>query len=259
MYRRGDDGGCVPPGRHHQGRAQGGGGLVRRRSTVRTDHAPLGRVPGDGHELHVPEHDGFQRGHQPSGTCRRLPTREACSRAPTSFYRDLSGWTFADNANTTGMFTGADTWLTVKSRTDGFDSKDGPPGAWVFNTCLENERVENGLCAPCTGGGTRAAGDDPAAGDTSCAFPDSAALKAAVDNCIAVDPTGVACCSHGADCGAAGTVEMADWDVSLVTSMSELVQWQGAVQRGYIAVGHLERHDHVQDVQRSRRVRSRYR
>ena len=51
-------------------------------------------------------------------------------------------------------------------------------------------------------------------------FPDRAALKAAVDNCIAVDPTGVACCSHGADCGAAGTVEMADWDVSLVTSMS---------------------------------------
>ena len=44
------------------------------------------------------------------------------------------------------------------------------------------------------------------------------ALKAAVDNCLAVDPTGVACCSHGADCGAAGTVEMPDWDVSLVTT-----------------------------------------
>ena len=53
-------------------------------------------------------------------------------------------------------------------------------------------------------------------------FPTRAALKAAVDNCIAVDPTGVACCSHGADCGAAGTAEMPDWDVSLVTSMSEL-------------------------------------
>ena len=92
-----------------------------------------------------------------------------------------------------------------------------------FNPCLENERVENGLCAPCSGGGTRAAGDDPALGvDTGCTFPDRAALKAAVDNCLAVDPTGVACCSHGADCGAAGTVEMPDWDVSLVTSMSEL-------------------------------------
>ena len=79
--------------------------------------------------------------------------------------------------------------------------------------CPENERVDNGLCAPCTHGGTNAAGDDPAAGDTGCAFPDRAALKAAVDNCLGVDPTGVACCSHGADCGAAGPVEMADWDV----------------------------------------------
>ena len=132
-------------------------------------------------------------------------------------------WTFADNADTTGMFTGADTWLSRASRDDTVNTTDGPPGAWEFNPCLENERVENGLCAPCSGGGTRAAGDDPALGvDTGCTFPDRAALKAAVDNCLAVDPTGVACCSHGADCGAAGTVEMPDWDVSLVTSMSEL-------------------------------------
>ena len=41
--------------------------------------------------------------------------------------------------------------------------------------------------------------------------------------------TGVACCSHGADCGAAGTAEMADWDVSLVTDMSELVLIQGRI------------------------------
>ena len=137
----------------------------------------------------------------------------------SSFLQDLTGWTFSDDAITTGMFTGADTWLTVKSRTDGSDSTDGPPGAWVFIPCLENERVENGLCASCTGGGTRAAGDDPAFGDTSCTFPDRTALKTAVDNCLAVDPTGVACCNHGADCGAAGTAEMADWDVSLVTDM----------------------------------------
>ena len=36
-------------------------------------------------------------------------------------------------------------------------------------------------------------------------FADRTALKTAVDNCLAVDPTGVACCNHGADCGAAGT------------------------------------------------------
>ena len=140
----------------------------------------------------------------------------------TSFYRNISGWTFADNANTTGMFTGADAWLAFSTRGDGLDTADGPPGAWVLTRCPENERVDNGLCAPCTHGGTNAAGDDPAAGDTVCAFPDLAALKAAVDNCLAVDPTGVACCNHGADCGAAGTVEMPDWDVSQVTSMSEL-------------------------------------
>ena len=53
-------------------------------------------------------------------------------------------------------------------------------------------------------------------------FPDQNALKTAVDNCLRVNPTGVACCNHGADCGAAGTAEMADWDVSLVTDMLSL-------------------------------------
>ena len=90
--------------------------------------------------------------------------------------------------------------------------------------CLMNERVQSGWCVACGAGKYNGPGDDPALGvDTRCdAFPDSAALKTAVDNCLAVDPTGVACCNHGADCGAAGTVEMPDWDVSLVTSMSEL-------------------------------------
>ena len=56
-------------------------------------------------------------------------------------------------------------------------------------------------------------------------FADRTALKAAVDSCITLDPTGVACCNHGADCGAAGTKEMWEpdgWDVSLVTDMSNL-------------------------------------
>ena len=88
----------------------------------------------------------------------------------SSFYQGITGWTFADNANTTGMFTGADTWLSRAYQTDGSDTMDGPPGAWSFNKCLENERVELGVCAPCTGGGTRAAGDDPASGDKPCSF-----------------------------------------------------------------------------------------
>ena len=47
-------------------------------------------------------------------------------------------------------------------------------------------------------------------------------LKAAVDNCLAVDPTGVACCERLDGCGPAGTTEMPGWDVSLVTDVSEL-------------------------------------
>ena len=86
----------------------------------------------------------------------------------------VRAWTFADGANTTGMFTGAVTWLALFSRGDGVDTTDGPPGEWtVQKPCPENERVEIGVCAPCSGGGTNAAGDDPAAGDTSCAFPDT--------------------------------------------------------------------------------------
>ena len=68
----------------------------------------------------------------------------------SSFLQGITGWTFADNADTTGMFSGADTWLSRASRDDTVNTTDGPPGAWVFNPCLENERVENGVCAPCT-------------------------------------------------------------------------------------------------------------
>jgi surface protein len=57
-------------------------------------------------------------------------------------------------------------------------------------------------------------------------FADLAELKLAVDSCLDPtrgDPTGVACCSKPwVNCGPAGTAEMADWDVSLVTSMSSL-------------------------------------
>jgi surface protein len=62
-------------------------------------------------------------------------------------------------------------------------------------------------------------------------FPDRAALKAAVDSCLDVnygDPTGMACCSKpNVDCGVAGTCEMDKWDVSLVTSMSEMFRDKG--------------------------------
>ena len=63
-----------------------------------------------------------------------------------------------------------------------------------------------------------------------CAFPDKAALKAAVNACLSAVPSGEACCSTDANCadpssarcGSAGCVDMPEWDVSLVTDMSEL-------------------------------------
>ena len=50
-------------------------------------------------------------------------------------------------------------------------------------------------------------------------FATKAALKTAVINCLAAAPSGLNCCSSGgADCGAAGNVDMPDWDTSQVTS-----------------------------------------
>jgi hypothetical protein len=87
----------------------------------------------------------------------------------SSFLQDITGWTLASGADTTGMFTGADTWLFRVSRDDSLDTTDGPPDAWSFDLCLKHERVKLGLCVRCTGGGLRAAGDDPTLGvDTRC-------------------------------------------------------------------------------------------
>jgi len=56
-------------------------------------------------------------------------------------------------------------------------------------------------------------------------FTTHAALKLAVDNCLAAVPSGEKCCSEGgADCGPAGLADMPNWDVSQVTDMSGLFQ-----------------------------------
>merc|ERR1712224_609312 len=49
---------------------------------------------------------------------------------------------------------------------------------------------------------------------TGAAFPDRAALKAAVDSCLKADPTGADCRHDG--------IPISDWDVSRVTDMSDL-------------------------------------
>ena len=143
-----------------------------------------------------------------------------------AFYQDITGWTTTSLTTSTGMFTGATAWLDRVQRGDGTGTS-GPISEWVHKPCLVNERAQSGWCVPCGGGGIRPAGDDPSSGDTMCAFPDTAALKAAVDACLSAVPSGEACCStdtncadpSSARCGSAGCVDMPDWDVSLVTDM----------------------------------------
>ena len=66
-------------------------------------------------------------------------------------------------------------------------------------------------------------------GALAAAFADRAALKTAVDNCLLAVPSGENCCSSGgADCGAAGSADMPDWDTSLVTDMSGLFSVKSA-------------------------------
>jgi len=76
-------------------------------------------------------------------------------------------------------------------------------------------------------GGAEQVLDDPKEG----AFADRQALYDAVMSCLAEVPTGKDCCqSERVDCGAAGTTEMPDWDVSQVTDMSYMFvqeEWEG--------------------------------
>ena len=109
-----------------------------------------------------------------------------------TFRSDLSAWDMPISASVGDMFKGATAWLSVHDPpSSGFD--DGPPSAYTVKP--------------------------PAP------FADRAALKLAVDNCVAGSPdgSGDACCTrHGADCGAAGLNDMPSWDVSLVTDMTDV-------------------------------------
>ena len=60
---------------------------------------------------------------------------------------------------------------------------------------------------------------------STCRARYSAALKTAVDRCLAAVTSGENCCSSGAAyCGAGCNSDMADWDTSLVTDMSSLFE-----------------------------------
>ena len=64
-------------------------------------------------------------------------------------------------------------------------------------------------------------------GSDAAPFTSHSELKTAVNNCLAVDATGVTCCAT-ADCGPAGSAEMKDWDVSSVTDMGRMFTYASA-------------------------------
>ena len=144
-----------------------------------------------------------------------------------AFSQDITGWSFDDSGYadqyydsghtyvyTDRMFSGATAFFGSYTNC-GYDDSDadvctgtyetsdgmydGPPGAWEVGASIG---CINSVPSP---------------------FKTSAALRHAVELCLAAVPSGENCCSAGgADCGAACATDMPDWDVSLVTSMEEL-------------------------------------
>mmetsp|Transcript_11869 Transcript_11869/g.50838 ORF Transcript_11869/g.50838 Transcript_11869/m.50838 type:complete len:175 (+) Transcript_11869:700-1224(+) len=54
-------------------------------------------------------------------------------------------------------------------------------------------------------------------------FASTKSLKTAIEFCLSAVPSGEHCCSSGgANCGPAGSADMPDWDVSVITDMSGL-------------------------------------
>ena len=90
-------------------------------------------------------------------------------------------------------------------------------------------------------------------------FADSAALKSAVDNCLAAVPSGLDCCKPksegggGADCGAGKHAAIGEWDTSKVTSMNRLF-WSVELQSTDRRLGYLQGHRHGEAVRHRRRA-----
>jgi surface protein len=144
-----------------------------------------------------------------------------------AFSQDITGWSFDDSAYADDnygpghtyvyaerMFSGATAFFGSYTNC-GYDDSDtsvctgtyeasdgmfdGPPGAWEVGASIG---CINSVPSP---------------------FKTSAALRHAVEHCLAAVSSGENCCSAGgADCGAACATDMPDWDVSLVTNMEDL-------------------------------------
>merc|ERR1711965_1234874 len=124
----------------------------------------------------------------------------------SAFNANISSWNTAAVTNMGTMFADASAFKQDLS-------------SWDVMAVTENERMWVGATAmtdeahkPCTATGVGADGTTPW---RICGWPaDRAALKAAVDSCLAADPTGADCRHDG--------VPISDWDVSRVTDMNGL-------------------------------------
>merc|ERR1719389_1348048 len=130
----------------------------------------------------------------------------------SAFNQDLSSWDTAAVTDMSGMFYGASAFNQDLSSWDVMAVTDNE-NMWIEAPAMTDEAHK-----PCTATGVGADGTTTwricGGTATGAAFPDGAALKAAVDSCLAADPTGADCLHDG--------IPISDWDVSRVTDMYEL-------------------------------------
>ena len=159
-----------------------------------------------------------------------------------AFNHSLECWDDSAVTGSSSMFYSATAFLAAFERTDGPSWTDGPPSTWTSKTpntasCCGVSAPANGAmgtcraalahgdsCMPtCDAGyvlsGTRSCNDGALTDTAACMLPfkptSKTELKAQVDACIDVDPTGQS--TEGACKGG-----MATWDVSQVTDMRGL-------------------------------------
>ena len=169
----------------------------------------------------------------------------------SSFYQGITGWT----GPVVRIGHDGDVLrrrhLAVPCVSHGWVRFDGRTAErWVFIPCLENElQMENGVCAPCTGGGTRAAGDDPT-------FPRHWMRVSGQSR--AEDRGGQLprrrCHRRGVLQPGRGLRSGGDGRDAVLGRFAcdgheRLVRGQRVLQRGHIAVGRQLGHEHVPDVQ----------
>jgi surface protein len=121
-----------------------------------------------------------------------------------TFNQPISGntWNTPALLSSWGMFSCANAWLSAHRLMSGGYSADGPPVNWYASTVGE---LSSYLCSA-----------------PAMPFKSRAELKQAVDNCLADNAQGWCNCGYSADCGPASTSDIGNWDVSEVTSMSQL-------------------------------------